>query len=126
MQRVIAEVLPDRVLVHGDTTTALAGALAAHYARLPVGHVESGLRTGDMYAPWPEEMNRRLTDALSDRHYAPTNGARRNLLSEGFPDEGIRVTGNTGIDALQFIAGRLQRGAWIGRAHRKGFPVVYR
>ena len=86
MRDVLAEVRPDRVLVHGDPTTALAAALAAYYAKVPVGHVEAGLRTGDRYAPWPEEMNRRIADAISDRHYAPTEGARQNLLAEGIPD----------------------------------------
>ena len=122
MQGVVAEMVPDRILVHGDTTTALSGALAAHYARVPVGHVESGLRTGDMYAPWPEEMNRRLTDALSDRHYAPTEGARQNLLTEGLPDTGIRVTGNTGIDALQYVAGRLQMESGLEERARELLP----
>ncbi len=82
MERVLAEVRPDRVLVQGDTTTALAAALAAFYARVPVGHVEAGLRTGDVLAPWPEEMNRRLTDVIADMHFAPTVGARDNLLAE--------------------------------------------
>jgi len=83
MRDVLAEVRPDRVLVQGDTTTALSASLAAFYAKAPVGHVEAGLRTGDPMSPWPEEMDRRLTDALSDRHYAPTEQARRNLLAEG-------------------------------------------
>ena len=107
MRDVLAESTPDRVLVQGDTITAFAGALAAFYARIPVGHVEAGLRTGDMSAPWPEEMNRRLADALSDRHYAPTESARRNLLREGLPDDGIVVTGNTVIDALLHVVSRL-------------------
>lgn len=107
MRDVLSEVNPDRVLVQGDTTTVLATALAAFYARIPVGHVEAGLRTGDMSAPWPEEMNRRLADALSDRHYAPTETARRRLLEEGLPDAGIVVTGNTVIDALLHIVERL-------------------
>lgn len=108
MRGVLAEAKPDRVLVQGDTTTVLATALAAFYARVPVGHVEAGLRTGDMSAPWPEEMNRRLADALSDRHYAPTETARRRLLEEGLPDTGIVVTGNTVIDALLHVVDRLK------------------
>ena len=108
MGGVLAEANPDRVLVQGDTTTVLATALAAFYARIPVGHVEAGLRTGDMSAPWPEEMNRRLADALSDRHYAPTETARRRLLDEGLPDKGIVVTGNTVIDALLYVVDRLK------------------
>ena len=107
MRDVLAEARPDRVLVQGDTTTVLATALAAFYARIPVGHVEAGLRTGDVSAPWPEEMNRRLADALSDRHYAPTERARRKLLEEGLPDAGIVVTGNTVIDALLHVVERL-------------------
>lgn len=97
---VIAEMAPERVLVHGDTTTTLAATLAAYYARIPVGHVEAGLRTGDIYAPWPEEVNRRVADGIADRLYAPTDRARDNLLSEGVDPANIRVTGNTVIDAL--------------------------
>ena len=108
MRDVLAEARPDRVLVQGDTTTVLAAAMAAFYARVPVGHVEAGLRTGDMSAPWPEEMNRKLTDALSDRHYAPTETARRNLLAEGVSESGIRVTGNTVIDTLLHVVERLE------------------
>ena len=108
MRRVLEETRPDRVLVQGDTTTVLATALAAFYAKVPVGHVEAGLRTGDMSSPWPEEMNRKVADALSDRHYAPTERARLNLLAEGVPDAGIVVTGNTVIDALLHVVGRLK------------------
>ena len=108
MRGVLDEARPDRVLVQGDTTTVLATAMAAFYARIPVGHVEAGLRTGDMSSPWPEEMNRKVADALSDRHYAPTETARRNLLAEGIPESGIRVTGNTVIDALLHVVGRLE------------------
>ena len=104
---ILADFQPDRLLVQGDTTTTLAAALAAFYAKVPVGHVEAGLRSGDPAMPWPEEMNRRLTDRLSDRHYAPTPQARDNLLAEGFDDGGIVVTGNTGIDALLYVKRRL-------------------
>ena len=96
----IRESQPDRVLVHGDTTTTLAATLASFYARIPVGHVEAGLRTHDIYAPWPEEVNRRVTDVIADRLYAPTESSRANLLREGVPEDGIVVTGNTVIDAL--------------------------
>lgn len=99
-ERVFADLRPDLVLVHGDTTTTLAAALAAYYARLPVGHVEAGLRTGDKYSPYPEEANRRLADAVADLHFAPTTWARDNLLREGTPPGNIFVTGNTAIDAL--------------------------
>ena len=91
---------PDIVLVHGDTTTTFAAALACYYKGIKVGHVEAGLRTYDKLRPFPEEMNRRLGDALCDYHYAPTQGARDNLLKENIPEAGIRITGNTVIDAL--------------------------
>ena len=113
---------PDRVLVQGDTTTTLAAALAAFYAEVPVGHVEAGLRSGDATMPWPEEMNRRLADRLSDRHYAPTRRARENLLAEGFPDSGIVVTGNTGIDALLHIVERLELEPRLRKLARSGLP----
>jgi len=102
---------PDRVIVQGDTTSTFAGALAAFYHRVPVAHVEAGLRTGNLYAPWPEEANRKLVTHLADRHFAPTAGARDNLLREGTPDEQILVTGNTGIDALLWVADLLDRRA---------------
>ena len=91
---------PDLVLVHGDTTTTFAGALAAYYHQIPVGHVEAGLRTHDIYSPFPEEMNRRLTGSIATLHFAPTPTARANLLAEGVPERRIFVTGNTVIDAL--------------------------
>lgn len=100
MRPVLAESRPDVVLVHGDTTTTFAAALAAFYEKIPVGHVEAGLRTGDKYAPWPEEMNRRLAGAIATWHFAPTAGARQNLLNEGVEESAITVTGNTVIDAL--------------------------
>jgi UDP-N-acetylglucosamine 2-epimerase (non-hydrolysing) len=99
---------PDLILVHGDTSTTFAAALAAFYARIPVWHVEAGLRTGDMQAPWPEEANRRLTAPLSSRHFAPTERARQNLLAEGIADHTIHVTGNTVIDALLQVEARLE------------------
>ena len=94
---------PDWLLVQGDTTTAMAAALAAYYRRINVGHVEAGLRTGDKWQPFPEEVNRRVISTLADLHFAPTGWARGNLLKEGVPDERIRVTGNTIIDALHMI-----------------------
>ncbi len=100
LQQIIAGQKPDLVLVHGDTTTTFAGALAAFYEQAPVGHVEAGLRTGDKYAPYPEEINRRLTGQLTDFHFAPTETARQNLLREGVAEDKIFVTGNTVIDAL--------------------------
>lgn len=91
---------PDVVLVHGDTTTSFAAALACFYLQIPVGHVEAGLRTRDIYSPWPEEFNRQAVDIVSEYYFAPTEASRRNLLDEGKPDSKIWVTGNTGIDAL--------------------------
>ena len=101
LEGVIQEVKPDMVLVHGDTTTTFAGALAAYYGQTAVGHVEAGLRTYDKYSPFPEEMNRQFVGCVADLHFAPTEGARQNLLREGKAPESIVVTGNTAIDALQ-------------------------
>jgi UDP-N-acetylglucosamine 2-epimerase (non-hydrolysing) len=96
----MAEAKPDIVLVHGDTTTTFVGALAAFYHQIPVAHVEAGLRTGNKYSPYPEEMNRKLTGALTELHFPPTLTSRQNLLAEGVADKNIFVTGNTVIDAL--------------------------
>lgn len=101
LKEVMEEAKPDIVLVHGDTTTTFAGALAAFYAQIPVGHVEAGLRTGNKYSPYPEEMNRKLTDAIADMHFAPTAISKQNLLKENVNPDNILVTGNTVIDALQ-------------------------
>ena len=119
---ILADYQPDRLLVQGDTTTTVAAALAAFYAKVPVGHVEAGLRSGDPSMPWPEEMNRRLTDRLSDRHYAPTQQARDNLLAEGFDDDGILVTGNTGIDALLYVKHRLSSDPKLRESVCAGVP----
>ncbi len=108
MRDVLERHRPDRVLVHGDTTTSFAASLAAYYQRIPVAHVEAGLRTGDIYAPFPEEMNRRLTDDIADMLFAPTVGARDNLLRAGNDVSSIHVTGNTVIDALLQVVGRLR------------------
>ncbi|MBK5944775.1 UDP-N-acetylglucosamine 2-epimerase (non-hydrolyzing) [Halorhodospira halophila] len=109
LRGVLEEEAPDFVLVHGDTTTTFAASLAAYYQQIPVGHVEAGLRTGNRYAPWPEEMNRRLTGALAELHFAPTDRARDNLLREGIAAEQIAVTGNTVVDALLTVVGRLEQ-----------------
>lgn len=111
MRQVYQEWQPDIVLVHGDTTTTMAASLSGYYARIKVGHVEAGLRTHNKYAPWPEEMNRRISGVIADLHFAPTAGASNNLLAEGVPAEQILVTGNTVIDALLNVAGRLQNGS---------------
>ena len=105
---------PQLVLVQGDTTTTMAGALAAFYRRIPVGHVEAGLRTGDLSQPFPEEANRVLTSRLATLHFAPTPRAAAHLRQEGVPEDRIFVTGNTGIDALLYTRERLERGEWPG------------
>lgn len=105
---------PDFVLVQGDTTTTMAGALAAFHRRIPVGHVEAGLRTGDVTQPFPEEMNRVLAGRLATLHFAPTPRAADNLVREGVERERILVTGNTGIDALLYVRERLESGEWQG------------
>lgn len=106
---------PDVVLVHGDTTTTLAASLAAYYSQTPVGHVEAGLRTGDIYAPWPEEINRKVAGAIAELHFAPTSRARANLLAEAVPEERITITGNTVIDALLEISQRLEEDEDLSR-----------
>ena len=124
MDRVVRDRAPHRLLVHGDTSTTLAATLAAYYHKVPVGHVEAGLRTQDIYAPWPEEINRKLTDAIADRLYAPTQTAREALLREGTPADRILVTGNTVIDALHDVVhGPLtERATKSGLAER--FPFI--
>lgn len=111
MRDVLKEVQPDVVLVHGDTTTSTAAALAAFYQQIPVGHVEAGLRTGNIYSPWPEEMNRQITGRISTHHFAPTPLAKQNLLNENVKPEQIIVTGNTVIDALHIVTKRLDEDA---------------
>ena len=108
MRDVLKEVQPDIVLVHGDTTTSMAAALAAFYQQIPVGHVEAGLRTGNIYSPWPEEMNRLMTGRISTVHFSPTPLAKQNLLQEHVDEAKIVVTGNTVIDALQMVVERLK------------------
>lgn len=107
MRKVFAEQRPDAVLVHGDTTTTLATAVAGFYAGVPVGHVEAGLRTHDVYAPFPEEFNRQVASKVTRWHFAPTDLSRDNLLAEGVPASSISVTGNTVIDALHWVLGRI-------------------
>ncbi len=108
MRDVLKEVKPDVVLVHGDTTTSTAAALSAFYQQIPVGHVEAGLRTHNIYSPWPEEMNRQLTGRIATYDFAPTPLSRQNLLDEGVADDKITVTGNTVIDALQIVVKKLK------------------
>lgn len=108
MKNVFQDFKPDMVLVHGDTATTFATTLAAYYHQIPVGHIEAGLRTGNLYSPWPEEGNRKLTGALANKHFAPTADSRQNLLREGIADSAIVVTGNTVIDALLDVVDRLE------------------
>lgn len=107
MREVLKVSKPDVVLVHGDTTTSMAAALAAFYQQIPVGHVEAGLRTHNIYSPWPEEMNRQITGRIASFNFAPTALSRQNLLDEGVADERILITGNTVIDALQMIVAKI-------------------
>jgi len=115
---------PGLVLVHGDTTTTMAATLAAYYARIPIGHVEAGLRTGNKYAPFPEEINRRVTGAIADLHFAPTKASRENLLREGVPERAIVVTGNTVIDALLSVADRLRCDTALTSRMEAEFPFL--
>lgn len=108
MRDVLSEVKPDVVLVHGDTTTSTAAALAAFYQQIPVGHVEAGLRTYDIYSPWPEEMNRQITSRIAKYNFAPTPLSRENLLKENVEDGKISVTGNTVIDALHMVVDKIK------------------
>ena len=109
MRNVLKEVKPDVVLVHGDTTTSTAAALAAFYQQIPVGHVEAGLRTHNIYSPWPEEMNRQITGRIATYHFAPTALSKQNLLVEGIDDASITVTGNTVIDALYMVVEKIKQ-----------------
>jgi UDP-N-acetylglucosamine 2-epimerase (non-hydrolysing) len=108
MRDVLKEFKPDVVFVHGDTTTTSAASLSAFYQKIPVAHIEAGLRTGNIYSPWPEEMNRKLTGAITRYHFSPTATSRKNLLNENVPKSNIFVTGNTVIDALYMITKRLK------------------
>ena len=111
MRDVLKEVQPDVVLVHGDTTTSTAAALAAFYQQIPVGHVEAGLRTHNIYSPWPEEMNRQITGRITTHHFAPTPLAKQNLLNENVREDQIIVTGNTVIDALYMVVDKIKNDA---------------
>ena len=124
MGRVLDEVRPDWVIVQGDTTSAFVAGLAAFYRKAKVGHVEAGLRTGNIYSPWPEEMNRKLLTQVTTIHFAPTERAAENLRREGIAGPAILVTGNTVIDALQWVVGRLARDKDFARRAERGFPVI--
>ena len=114
MRDVLKEANPDVVLVHGDTTTSTASALAAFYQQIPVGHVEAGLRTHDIYSPWPEEMNRLITGRIATYHFSPTALSKQNLLDEGINEESITVTGNTVIDALYMVVDKIKSDKQLG------------
>ena len=108
MRDILKEAKPDLVLVHGDTTTSTSAALAAFYQQIPVGHVEAGLRTHNIYSPWPEEMNRLITGRIATYHFSPTHFSCQNLLAEGVKEEAIIVTGNTVIDALYMVVDKIK------------------
>jgi len=124
LKNVLNEFRPDLVLVHGDTTTSFAAALASFYERIPVGHVEAGLRTGDIYSPWPEEANRKLTAALAAINFSPTATSRDNLLAEGVRSETIEITGNTVVDALLDVTSRFKSDTALTSAMAKRFPFL--
>ncbi|WP_179496729.1 MULTISPECIES: non-hydrolyzing UDP-N-acetylglucosamine 2-epimerase [Sphingopyxis] len=111
LRPVLAETQPDLVLVHGDTSTTLAASLAAYYQRIPVGHVEAGLRTGNILSPWPEEVNRKVAGTIARLHFAPTDRSAANLVAENVPGDHVHVTGNTVIDALQEVVARIESDA---------------
>ncbi|MBD2814358.1 UDP-N-acetylglucosamine 2-epimerase (non-hydrolyzing) [Xenorhabdus sp. Flor] len=124
MKPVLSEFKPDVVLVHGDTTTTMATSLAAFYQRIPVGHVEAGLRTGDLYSPWPEEANRKIAGHLATYHFAPTENSRNNLLQESIADNAIFVTGNTVIDALLWVRDRIMNDAVLSEQFAELYPFI--
>lgn len=124
MRDVLSQWRPDLMFVHGDTTTAMAAGLAAFYAKIPVAHVEAGLRTNNIHSPWPEEMNRRMVGRIASLHFAPTEIARTNLLTEGCEDKSIFVTGNTVIDALLSVAGRINADMALNQELRERFTFL--
>ncbi|HDY7665917.1 TPA: UDP-N-acetylglucosamine 2-epimerase (non-hydrolyzing) [Vibrio vulnificus] len=124
LKPVLQEFKPDVVLVHGDTATTFAASLAAYYEQIAVGHVEAGLRTGNIYSPWPEEANRKLTGALTTYHFAPTETSKQNLLQENFAEENIFVTGNTVIDALLMVKEKIEQDADLKATLASQFPYL--
>ncbi|ELB2783207.1 UDP-N-acetylglucosamine 2-epimerase (non-hydrolyzing) [Vibrio alginolyticus] len=124
LKPVLQEFKPDVVLVHGDTATTFATSLAAYYEQIPVGHVEAGLRTGNIYSPWPEEANRRLTGSLTKYHFAPTETSKQNLLKENFAEEDISVTGNTVIGALLMVQNKIENDSELNEELRAKFPFL--
>ena len=124
LKPILADFKPDIVLVHGDTATTFATTLAAYYQQIPVGHVEAGLRTGNIYSPWPEEANRKLTGALAALHFAPTAISKQNLLQEQVPESQVMVTGNTVIDALLEVVGKLADNPSLAAQLGERFPFL--
>ncbi|MBB3142608.1 non-hydrolyzing UDP-N-acetylglucosamine 2-epimerase [Halomonas organivorans] len=124
MKDVLNDFRPDIVLVHGDTATTFSTTLACYYQQIPVGHVEAGLRTGNLYSPWPEEGNRKLTGALAKLHFAPTDTSRHNLLEEGIDPATVHVTGNTVIDSLLDVVAKLENDGQLAADQRKRFPML--
>ncbi|ELV8592293.1 TPA: non-hydrolyzing UDP-N-acetylglucosamine 2-epimerase [Vibrio vulnificus] len=124
LKPVLQEFKPDVVLVHGDTATTFAASLAAYYEQIAVGHVEAGLRTGNIYSPWPEEANRKLTGALTKYHFAPTETSQQNLLQENYAPENIFVTGNTVIDALLMVKEKIEQDADLKATLAAQFPYL--
>jgi UDP-N-acetylglucosamine 2-epimerase (non-hydrolysing) len=124
LKPVLQEFKPDVVLVHGDTATTFAASLAAYYEQIAVGHVEAGLRTGNVYSPWPEEGNRKLTGALTKYHFAPTATSQQNLLDENYAQENIVVTGNTVIDALLMVKEKIENDVDLNSTLAASFPML--
>lgn len=124
LKAVLQEFKPDVVLVHGDTATTFAASLAAYYEQIAVGHVEAGLRTGNIYSPWPEEANRKLTGALTKYHFAPTEISKQNLLQENYAEENIFVTGNTVIDALLMVKAKIEQNNELQNTLAAQFPFL--
>lgn len=124
LRNVYNKCMPNLVLVHGDTTTTLVASISAYYHHVPVAHIEAGLRTGDIWSPWPEEVNRKLTGALATLHFAPTETAKSNLLQEGVPESSIYVTGNTVIDALYEMIEKLNRDSSLNLYLHKKFHYL--
>lgn len=124
LKPVLQEFRPDVVLVHGDTATTFAASLAAYYEQIEVGHVEAGLRTGDIYSPWPEEANRRLTGVLTKYHFAPTETSKKNLLRENFNPESIYITGNTVVDALLMVKDKIESDDELNLGLTAQFPYL--
>ena len=124
MKNVLEDFIPDLVLVHGDTTTTFSTTLSCYYNKIKVGHVEAGLRTGNIYSPWPEEANRKLSGSIANLHFCPTQQSQRNLLKEGVEEKNTFVTGNTVIDALLWVSSKLDQSESLQSRFSKDFPFL--